>query len=82
MGMAWSLQLSSPVVNPLREPSAFLLLSGARVAGLVLLGSTRVSVGSVGCALISVALVSTTAAVAAAAAGESCCADESSVLLP
>lgn len=75
--MAWSLQLSSPVVNPLREPSAFLLLSGARVAGLVLLGSTRVSAGSVGCALISVALVSTTAA--AAAVG---CADESSVLLP
>ena len=50
IGTAWSLlQLSSPVFRPPNaDVNAFLLLSGARPVGLVLLGNIRVGVVGVG----------------------------------
>jgi len=81
IGIAWSLQLSSPVLNPLREPNinpawdenTFLLLSGARPVGLDLLRKDAAC--SVGVAFGRVATkVSRWIG--------SCCADKSSVLLP
>lgn len=70
---AWSLQLSS--LNPLLEPKAFLLLSGARPAGLFLLDGTRNGVGvSVAAAFVSVTPDSK--------AGADCCAANSSFFLP